>query len=161
MTRPPVARGITALRWVDTNTRDGRTYFYVVQAEDARVGTLCPQGPNNGGAVNVAPVCFGPVTEFADPTNPVGLGWTLRASHVVDTVTFTWAGTRALLAGEHFHVLKGLDEAQPYPRVNPEGQLTTTWIDVDTANKLQFFDIRIANTCEIESADDEPPFFGN
>jgi hypothetical protein len=145
---------------VDTTTREGRSYYYVVQAEDARLGTVCPQGPNNGGAVNTNTVCFGPLTEVADPTSPAGLGWTLRASHAGDTVTFSWAGTRPLLAGEHFHVLKGFDEVQPYPRVNPEGQLTTTWVDVDTANPLQFFDIRIANACEIESEDDEPPFFG-
>jgi hypothetical protein len=157
MSRPPIARGITALRWVDNTTRDQQSYLYVVQAEDARVGTVCAQGPNNGGAVNSPPVCVGPVTEIADPTFPSGVGWTLRASHVGEQVKFTWTGSRALLAGEHYHMLKGFDSVQPYPMINGENQLAQTWVETDAAHPVQYFDLRIANSCEVQSLDDEPP----
>ena len=156
MTRRPVANvAAPALRWVDPLTRAGRTYYYVVEAEDARLGTACPRGPTNGGAVNTNRVCFGPVTESPDAYTPNGPGWTLRARHVVDLVTMDWTGSPALLAGEHYHVLKGYDETS-FAMVNAEGQLPVTWTETDTSRWLQFFDIRVANTCEIQSLDDEP-----
>ena len=43
------------------------------------------------------------------------------------------------------------------PPADGEGQLTTTWTDTDPLHPLQYFDLRIANTCEIQSVDDEPP----
>lgn len=155
LTRPPVALGIPDLRWVDATTAIGPSYWYVVQAEDARTVTACTPGPANGGAVNENVVCAGPIAESPDASTPSGPWWTLRILHDADVVTLSWAGSRPLVAGEHFHLLKGHDETS-FTMINPEGQLATGWTEVDATRPLQFFDVRIANPCEIESLDDEP-----
>jgi hypothetical protein len=67
-----------------------------------------------------------------------------------------WPGSRALLAGEHYHVLKSPDSSS-FAMVNAEGHLSTTWTETDTSEPLQFFDIRVANPCEIQSLADDPP----
>lgn len=41
--------------------------------------------------------------------------------------------------------------------VNAESKTTLTWVETDTSAPLQFFDVRIAGTCENLSLDDEPP----
>ena len=72
----------------------------------------------------------------------------LFARHDGDAVTFHWEGARALLAGEHFHLLKSVGAATaPFARVNPEGDVTRTWLDLDVSSPLQFFDLRVANFC--------------
>lgn len=73
---PPVISGLTVPGWFDGTTRPGSTYFYVVEAEDARTPTACtPQGPHNGGAV--ARVCL-PGT--LDASYPRATRWGRRGS---------------------------------------------------------------------------------
>ena len=96
------------------------------------------------------------MTDIDNPGFPDLLGWSLRVSHVGPQVTLNWTGARALLPGEHFHVLKGTDPTV-LVKVNPEDQTTLTWTETDVSSTLQFFDVRIANSCEEESLDDEPP----
>jgi hypothetical protein len=160
LSRPPVAMGLTVLRYYDTNTLDGRSYFYVVEAEDARNPTVCtPQGPNNRGAV--ARICITPaVLEVAMPVFPDYALDPLRASHVGDAATFRWPAVRALLPGEHYHLLKAsLDASRSYSRVNPEADLSLSYSETDTSGWLQFFDLRIANDCELESLREWGPGF--
>jgi hypothetical protein len=84
--------------------------------------------------------------------------WTLRGRHVGDVVTMDWTRARGLQAGEHFHLLKAApDPRGPFAMINPEGDLSLTWTETDLATRLQLFDLRIANRCEVVTADDEPP----
>ncbi|MEM7247129.1 MAG: hypothetical protein AAF533_17410 [Acidobacteriota bacterium] len=60
--RTPLAVGLTELTYTDLTTVAGTTYYYAVEAEDARTDTACmPTGPNNGGAV--ARLCLAAVTD--------------------------------------------------------------------------------------------------
>jgi hypothetical protein len=161
LTQPAIALGLTTLSWVDTTTVDGVPYYYVVQAEDARLATVCsPQGPNNGGAVNVTTLCLGPVLDVNTPAVPDLLGWGLRVSHVLHDVTLNWSRGRALLPTEHYHVLKGYDP-RSIALASPEGLTAVTWLNNDRISTIQFFDVRIASPCENQSADDEPPGWDN
>jgi hypothetical protein len=87
---------------------------------------------------------------------PELLGRPLRIRHVGDQLTLDWTGARALLTDESYRVLKGVDPSA-LSGVNPDGHVTTTWADLDTSARLQFFDVRIAAPCESMSLDDEPP----
>ncbi len=158
LTRPPIsAPGLTATRFVDGTTRHGRTYYYAVQAESPGLAGPCrPAGPANGGVVSATTLCLGPVTEIDNPGFPDFLGWSLRVSHLGQQVTLDWTGGRALVAGEHYHVTKGTDP-QVLGMVNAENQIAETHVETDTSARLQFFDVRIANSCEEVSLDDEPP----
>ena len=156
LTRAPIESGYPTTRYVDATTRNGRTYFYVVQAEDSGTAISCrPPGPHNGGVLSATVLCLGPVTEVDNPGLPDYLGWSLRVHHVGQQVTLDCTGSRALLPGEHFHVLKGI-EPRVLAMANPEAQTTLTWSNTDTTARLQFFDVRIANSCEEMSLDDEP-----
>jgi hypothetical protein len=107
-----------------------------------------------------APACVGTATAVVEPepTPPELACWPLRARHVGDEVTMLWPSVRPLLAGEHFHLLKAAtDPLTRFARVNPEGDLSLSWVETDASAPLQFFDLRIASACEDESADDEPP----
>ena len=162
LTRAPInLPNLATPSYIDPTTGHGRAYYYVVQAEDSGRAVSCrPPGPNNGGIVSANTLCLGPVTEIDNPGFPDLLGWSLRVSHQGQQITANWTGARALLPGEHFHVNKGTTP-QVLVMVNPENQLGLTWTETDTRSPLQFFDIRIANSCEEESLDDEPPGWDN
>ena len=153
---PTRLTNVTGLRHVDLTTTPGTSYYYFVEAEDAQPTALCPAGPANGGAVTRT--CVGPITDVADPTVPEGVCYTLRVRHAGDAITADWTLARALLGGEHFHLLKAVNSAtSPFTLANPELDLARTFTETDTSSRLQFFDLRVANACEVESADDEPP----
>jgi hypothetical protein len=148
LARPPLATGVDALRHFDATTETGRTYVYAVEAEDARAVTACvPAGADHGGASAVA--CSAAVEDAPGVPLPDGVYAVLRARHDDDLVTFTWSASRPLLAGEHFHLLKARLAANgSYERANPEADLSLSHAGVDTSAWLQFFDLRVANTCE-------------
>ena len=131
--------------------------IYVIEAEDSALARAClPGGPFNGGTVTRA--CTTEALETGSLPDPVPPCWTLRARHVADTVTMDWSLVRSLLPGEHFHLLKArLSAAEPFTMVNPEPDLSLSFTEIDASAWLQFFDLRIANECEVQSGDDEPP----
>ena len=152
----PIVTGLTTTSWVDPGTQGGRTYVYVIQAEDARTSTVCPSGPDHGGATTEA--CTASATESEDAIPPAGVFAALRARHDGDVVTMLWPTARALAAGEHFHLKQALDlPTSPFLRVNPEGDLTRSDTRTDMRSWIQFFDLRVANGCEIESDPEYPP----
>ena len=157
--RAPVALDLTGVRWVDTTTELGRTYVYVVEAEDGIATTACappPPGPARGAPVTR--VCIEPgIADLGDARYPVGVYATLRVRHVGQLVTLDWSRARALLAGEHFHLLKAWSDPSSFSRVNPEGDTALEHVETDTTTRLQFFDLRVANACEDQSADEFPP----
>jgi hypothetical protein len=157
LAQPPVATALETPRWVATDTLDGHSYFFVVEAEDASArGPCMPRGPNNGGAV--ARSCAAPVTETADGSFPTGVYAVLRARHSGNDVTLLWPTARALLPGEHFHLLEARDTPQrPFELVNGEGFPGTSWTENDITSRLMFFDLRVANACEQLSLDEYPP----
>ncbi len=154
LTRRPVVSGLTGTAWRDVSTRGGRVYHYVVEAESADRAVACrPTGPKNAGAVARACVAA-PVMDDADMTPPAGAMTLLRVRRAGDDVTLSWAGARALAAGEHFHLDKATGRADGvFVRVNPEGDLGFVHSERDTSSPLQFFVLRVANTCDIESTD--------
>ena len=160
LTRAPVAPGVIDTGYADATTVAGATYWYVVEAEDGAAASPCiPAGFTAGGAATR--VCVGPITDSVGTQTPAGMCWPLRVSHVVDDVTLDWGAARALLRGEHFHVMKVvLDPSLPLTMVNGEADLSTRYAENDRSAWLQFFDVRIASECELVSADDEPPYFG-
>lgn len=157
LARPPVALGLPGPTWMDGDTVAGRSYVYVVQAEDGVGNSPCvPRGPDHGGAV--ASGCSSPVVDQAEVQLPDGVYATLRARHDGDRVTFTWADARSPLPGEHFHLLKAAgDPASTFARVNPEQDLAREHSEADVTAPLQFFDLRMANACEVQSLDEYPP----
>ena len=53
---------------------------------------------------------------------------------------------------EHFHVLRAMDSpTDSYRQQSPEGLLGRTFPQADTSSPLQFFDLRAADTCEVQS----------
>jgi hypothetical protein len=91
------------------------------------------------------------------PVGPEGVGAVLFLSHEGDRVDLRWDGSRALLAGEHFHLLKARDNAEDsFFASNPEGDLSLGSQDTDVTSRLQFFDLRVADRCESLSADEFP-----
>jgi len=159
LSRPPVVTGLTGTRWVDEETASGGSYVYVVEAEDSVVARACsPTGADHAGpAASLASSCTARVSE-AELEFPAGVGATLRAAHDGDLVTLSWDAARGLLAGEHFHLLKtSTDPAGSYRRVNPESDLARSHVETDTSSRVQFFDLRVANECELQSLDEFPP----
>lgn len=154
---PPVALGLTASTWLDVDTRSRGVYWYVVEAEDgASDGACTPTGAHHGGAA--ARTCTGPVTDAGSFAFPDGVYTTLFAGHEGHEVTFRWESARDLLAAEHFHLLKTVnDPTNAFGRVNPEGDLSRGHVETDRSSPLQFFDLRVANGCEDESLDEYPP----
>ena len=155
--RPPIVTGLTATSYFDGATTPGATCYYVLEAEDSILATICsPQGPNNHGPI--ARMCGAPTVDEWSPDGPAGPCWTLNVSHVGDVVTLDWSGSRPLGPGEHFHVLKAVNDPRAaFAQVDPEGDVAFTWTETDPTPRLHLFDIRIANECEGVSADDEPP----
>jgi hypothetical protein len=75
-----------------------------------------------------------------------------------DETRSDWTLARPLLADERFHLKKAKDRAtNPFMLANPEGDLSRTSTETDTSSWLQFFDLRVANQCEQESAREYPP----
>lgn len=157
LSRPPVATGLATTSWVDLGAPLGRPAAYVIEAEDGAAPTPCaPVGPFAGGAV--AHACLAPIEDLGAAFPPEGVGAILRLSHVGDDVTIDWSRARALLAGEHFHLLKARHAATAaFERVNAEGDVARSRVERDTTARLQVFDLRVANACEDESADEFPP----
>ena len=70
----------------------------------------------------------------------------------------SWPGARALLPGEHFHLLKTRDvPTGAWFLANPEADLRRSHAETDVTSWLQFFDLRVANECEAISEDEFPP----
>ncbi len=153
----PIAQGLRALTYADTTTLGGHSYLYAVQAEDGVPTSACPPpGPQVGGSIALA--CSAAVEDVGPAPEPVKPCWTLRARHVGDLVTMDWSLARPLEPGEHFHLLKAApDPRGPFSMLDAEGDRTLTWTETDVATRIQFFDLRIANRCELVTADDEPP----
>ena len=158
LTRAPLVQGLSGLSWVDSSTRDGRSYYYVVEAEDSEPGTSCvPAGPVVGGSV--ARACIDPpITETGDAMFPDGVYATLFASHVGHDVTFEWSTARGLMAGETYRLLKAVDEpTNSFSTVNGTMDVSRSYMETDPSSPLQFFDLRVANACEVLSLDEFPP----
>ena len=65
---------------------------------------------------------------------------------------------RDLLGDEHFHLKKAAGALpSAFAGVNGEGDLSRSHVELDVSSSLQFFDLRVANVCEFESADEFPP----
>ena len=83
---------------------------------------------------------------------PAGVFATLRARHDGQEITLTWDAARALLPGEHFHLLHAdADPSTPFTRLNADGSLARSYTETRRTARLQFFDLRVANACEDES----------
>ncbi|MEM7248393.1 MAG: PPC domain-containing protein [Acidobacteriota bacterium] len=154
--QPPVATGLTDLTFTDMTTMAGTTYHYVIEAEDGAGSACLPQGPGGGAA---ARVCVMPIEDVAGGGSvPDGVFDVLRVSHVGDEVTVSWAASRALLADEEFYLLKAVDlPTNPFSRVNPMGDTTLEYTETDLGSPVQFFDLRVSNTCGAISEDEYPP----
>lgn len=154
--QPILRSGVLGTSINDDGTLQGRSYYYVIVAESATLAMSCrPIGPR-GGAITT--YCIGPVDDVADPTPPMHFCWPLRVHHAGDAVTLDWSLGRSLQPGEHLHVLKRSgDAAGAFSLVNAEGETGTTWSETDLTARVQFYDVRVANQCEVSSADDEPP----
>ena len=154
--QPPIALGLTETSWFDTETRDGAVYHYLVEAENGGPSDCEPPGAHHGGIA--ARGCAGPVDETADAVFPDGVHATLFLTHDGQEVTLDWTGARALGAGEHFHLKKTVGDADTdFVLISPEPYTERQWIESDPSSALQFFDLRVANPCETESADEFPP----
>jgi hypothetical protein len=157
LARGPIATGLTGLLYLDTTTQAWAAYVYVVEAEDGSTDGACPPpGPHHGGSV--ARACTSMVIDVGDIVYPDGVYAVLRARHQGDEVTFTWTAARPLLADEHLHLTKAHEQANAtFARVNPEADVTRSHAETDTSSWLQFFDLRVANGCEVESLPEYPP----
>jgi hypothetical protein len=157
LAQPPLVMGLPDPAWFDPTTDPGTPYYYAILAEDDRAPTVCsPQGPHHGGAIDTT--CIGPVVDAVSPGTPEGVGAVLRLWHVAHDVTATWPGTRALLAGEHFHLLKSWGApTAPFFTVNGEGDTSSSFAETDPLSPRQFFDLRVASPCEELSLDEFPP----
>lgn len=155
LAQPPLATGLVAQSWFDAATVGGTTH-YVVEAEDGSPSPCVPPGPSNGGTVTR--LCATAVTDVLDDPLPPGVFGVLRVRHVGDDLTIEWPLARALAPGEHFHLLKSwLDPRVPFARVTPGAWALTEWREIDTSARLQFFDLRVANSCEQQSLAEYPP----
>jgi hypothetical protein len=156
LSRAPLVAGLTDVRWIDAGTLPGVAHAWVVEAQDVQPAGAClPAGP---GGHAVAHACTAPVDDVSEADLPEGVGAILRASHDGDRVEMLWPAARRLLSGEHFHLLKAWGQAtSAFSRVNPEGDVSSSFAEVDTSEDLQFFDLRVANACEAQSLDEFPP----
>ena len=81
------------------------------------------------------------------------MGAVLRASHVGQEVTFEWRMARPLETDEHFHLLKSVTHPDAnFAIATPVGHVELSHVDLDPVSWLQFFDLRVANSCEEQSA---------
>jgi hypothetical protein len=89
---------------------------------------------------------------------PAGVYATLFARHDVQEVTFEWSTARPLLGSEHFHLIKARNSPTAvFMLVNGEADLGRSFTETDASARLQFFDLRVANECEVLSEDEFPP----
>ncbi|MEM7248394.1 MAG: vWA domain-containing protein [Acidobacteriota bacterium] len=159
LAQPPLIMGIAAdeLGWIDLTTTDGMTYHYVIEAEGP-AGTPCmPVGAAGGAATRI---CLPAVLEDGSATapRPDGVYATLLMRHDGEEVTAYWDGARALGVGEEYYLLKALDRpTEAFRRVNPMGDTTREFVDLDTSSPRQFFDLRVQNACGDISLDEYPP----
>jgi hypothetical protein len=155
--QPPLVTGLTGTSWTDSSIVTGVMYYYVVQAEDDPPSTAC----GTPGAFQAGPSatsCTAPVSDAWDGTlDPAEFWDALRVAHAGEQVTLDMSRARSLLAGEHFHVLKAVaSPTAAFTRVSAEGLAATTWSETDASAALQFFDVRIASSCERESRKEYP-----
>ena len=154
----PIAVGLTDTRYFDSATTPGERHVYVVEAEDALGGSTCAEtGRSNGGSV--ARSCAEPIMETGGVAWPQVVGAVLRLRHEGDDVVLSWPAARTLWSGEHFHLLKSAAVQGPFVRANDEAAVAREWTDRDPSASLQFFDLRVANSCEDESFDEFPPSY--
>lgn len=156
LSRAPVAFALADTSWWDAGSVVGEEHVYVVEAEDAAVPTTCvPTGPHFGGAVTRS--CSSPVVDDDLFAPPEGVWATLRARHEAHRVTFTWQAARGLQPGEHFHLLKATRiPVSTFGHVNGEANTARSHEETDLSERLQFFDLRVANACEVVSEDEFP-----
>lgn len=159
--QPPLVMGVLGTDWFDPTIDPGVDYYYVVLAEDNRMPTVCaPQGPHHGGAMVTR--CIGPIADSVSPGTPEGVGAVLRLTHSGHDVTVTWPGARALLPGEHFHLLKAWrSPLSSFSLVNGEGDTSGSFAERDQSVRRQYFDLRVASPCEELSLDEFPPGWDN
>jgi hypothetical protein len=147
LSRPPLALGVPGPSWTDAGTEAGRSYVYAVRAR-AETASAC---------VTPAEACTNPVAEEADPY-PEGVFAMLRVRHVGHDVTVSWDAARALLPTEHFHLLKATERpTNLFALANPELDVRRRHDENDRGSRLQFFDLRVATACEVQSLDEYPP----
>jgi len=164
LTRPALAQGVTDLAWVDATSRDGRSYYYVVEAEDSLPNTAClPGGPVVAGSITRS--CIDPpIAEVGDAEFPAGVDITLFVRHDGQEITAHWQTARLLEVGETFRLLKAEDSPlNSWSTVNGTMDLMREYTETDpgagSGVDLQFFDLRVANACEILSLDEFPPTY--
>jgi hypothetical protein len=160
LSRPPLAEGVVASSWVDGTSRDRRSYFYVVEAEDSLPNTACvPGGPVVRGSISQ--VCIDPpITEAGDALFPAGVDTTLFVRHDGQEITAHWATARGLEAGETFRLLKTVDSpTNGWSTINGTMDLNREHVETDPGSSRQFFDLRVANACEVLSPDEYPPTY--
>ncbi|MEM7249355.1 MAG: hypothetical protein AAF533_28840 [Acidobacteriota bacterium] len=154
LTRFPVSVGLRDLSYVDTDTVDGTTYYYVVEAEGSSGSTCFPRGPRGGSATRH---CFEPLMEIASIPWPAGVDDTLRVNHVGEEVTVRWDTARPLETGEEFHLLKtSIHPTLLWTRVNPVDDVSLSYTETDTRDSIQFFDLRVEDLCGQVSEDEYP-----
>jgi hypothetical protein len=156
LSRPAVAAGLDGNAWVDTDTVDGESYVYVVEAEDASLPTAClPVGPTLGGAITQH--CLAAIFERSGESLPEGLGAVLRASHLGHEITLRWDAARPLAAGELFRVRKSpLSAALPFNAIGDRVDADRSFSETDPSTPLQFFELRVVDPCENLSLDEFP-----
>jgi hypothetical protein len=158
LAQPPLALRLAGPPWIDQFTVSGATYSYLVEAEEGSPAAACqPVGPGGGA---IAQLCLARVTDEDGGVPPAGVYAALRARHVGDFVTMLWPSARALLAGEHFHLLKTVDRpTNAFVMINAEQDVALAYSETDVSSWIQFFDLRIANACEAVSDREYPPGF--
>jgi hypothetical protein len=149
---PPLVSGLTDTTWIDATTEPGGSYFYVVEALDGDAPACVDR------EASVARACVDPpVTDVAVEDRPEPVFAVLRASHEGQRVTLSWSAARALLADEHFHLLKAAGEPTAgFSTANGEGDVSRSFTETDASSRRQYFDLRVANPCEILSPDEYP-----
>jgi hypothetical protein len=151
-----LALGLTATAWMDTTTRVGIAYSYLVEAEDAPAQNPCLPGPFMGGPT--ASTCAAPegAIDPGDPDEPrlISLSPWLRAvgyervgtNGPCTAVTFTWALAPGIDPRTHAEIWRSdrADMLSPLDR-SPPG---VTWRDPDpTAYWLYFYKVFNATDC--------------
>jgi hypothetical protein len=138
--RTPLIVGLpdTQTSYTDVSTVGGRSYYYVVEAEDGTPGTVCsPRGPRNNGAVTRVDCNGGTCVlvtdnESAQPDLLPRVRTTLRAGgtdpgsgspRYAEVYNYLeWQSDRppSALAGEHFHVMRSDRPDSAFGRINEE-----------------------------------------
>ena len=151
-----LALGLTATTWMDTTTRIGVAYSYLVEAEDAPAANPCRPGPFMGGSS--AATCAAPegAIDPGDPDEPllISLSPWLRAvgyervgtNGPCTAVTFTWALAPGIDPRTHAEIWRSErpDLLSPLDRSLPG----VIWRDPDpTAYWLYFYKVFNATDC--------------